>query len=86
MADLGEWLLADTKIKDTVLKTATSAMIAAIDSSVLAFDNGPGAAACHGLTLWWGVGGDWTTYASAYLDVAYAVDMDWYTFLAAYNG
>jgi hypothetical protein len=85
MADLGEWLLADTKIKDTVLRSATSAMIAAIDSSVLAFDNGPGAAACHGLTLWWGVGGDWSTYSAAYLDVAYAVDMDWYTFLAAYN-
>ena len=85
MADLGEWLLADTKIKDTVLRSATSAMIAAIDSSVLAFDNGPGAAPCHGLTLWWGVGGDWSTYKAAYLDVAYAVDMDWYTFLAAYN-
>jgi len=85
MADLGEWLLADTKIKDTVLKAATSAMIVAIDSAVLAFDNGPGAAACHGLTLWWGVGGDWTTYKVAYTEVAFAIDMGWHAFLTAYN-
>lgn len=85
MADLGEWLLADTKIKDTTLKTLTSAMIAAIDSSVLAFDNGPGAAACHGLTLWWGVGGDWDMYDDAYTEVAWAIDMGWWAFLNDYN-
>ena len=77
--------LADTKIKDTVLRTATSAMIAAIDSSVLAFDNGPGATACHGLTLWWGVGGDWDMYEAAYTEVAFAMDMGWHAFLADYN-
>ncbi len=86
MADLGEWLLADTKIKDAALKAATSAMVVAIDSSVLAFDNGPGAAACHGLTLWWGVGGDWTTYKLAYTEVAFAMDTGWHAFLTAYNG
>jgi len=85
MADLGEWLLADSKIKDATLRAATSAMIVAIDSSVLAFVNGPGAAACHGLTLWWGVGGDWTTYMAAYTEVAFAIDMGWYAFLVAYN-
>ena len=85
MADLGEWLLADAKIKDTTLKTMTSAMIAAIDSSVLAFDNGPGAAACHGLTLWWGVGGDWDMYDDAYTEVAWAIDMGWWAFLNDYN-
>ncbi len=86
MADLGEWLLADTKIKDATLRAATSAMVVAIDASVLAFDNGPGATPCHGLTLWWGVGGDWTTYKDAYTEVAWAVDMGWHTFLTAYNG
>jgi hypothetical protein len=85
MADLGEWLVADTKIKDATLKSLTSAMIVAIDSAVLAFDNGPGCAACHGLTLWWGVGGDWTTYQAAYTEVAFAIDMDWHAFLTAYN-
>lgn len=85
MADLGEWLLADSKIKDATLRSATSAMISTIDSSVLAFCNGPGAAACHGLTLWWGVGGDWTTYQAAYTEVAFAIDMGWHAFLADYN-
>jgi len=85
MADLGEWLLADTKIKDAVLRAATSAMVVAIDSAVLAFDNGPGATPCHGLTLWWGVGGDWDMYADAYTDVAFAMDMGWHAFLADYN-
>jgi len=85
MADFGEWLLADTKIKDAALISATSAMITAIDSSVLAFVNGPGAAACHGLTIWWGVGGDWDMYADAYTEVAFAIDMGWYAFLADFN-
>ncbi|MEW5748055.1 MAG: clostripain-related cysteine peptidase [Candidatus Thermoplasmatota archaeon] len=85
MADLGEWLLADAKIKDTTLRTLTSAMIVAIDDAVLAFDNGPGAAACHGLTLWWGVGGDWDMYADAYTEVAWAIDMGWWAFLNDYN-
>jgi hypothetical protein len=85
MADLGEWLLADSKIKDAALRSATSAMISAIDSSVLAFCNGPGAAACHGLTLWWGVGGDWDMYADAYTEVAFAIDMGWHAFLVDYN-
>jgi hypothetical protein len=85
MADLGEWLLADSKIKDSTLRAATSAMIAAIDSSVLAFYNGPGASACHGLTLWWGVGGDWDMYWDAYTEVAFAIDMGWYAFLEDYN-
>ncbi|MBE0518393.1 MAG: hypothetical protein IH630_04095 [Thermoplasmata archaeon] len=85
MADFGEYLLADTKIKDATLRAATSAMIAAIDSSVLAFVNGPGAAACHGLTLWWGVGGDWDMYKDAYIDVAFANDMGWHAFLVDYN-
>jgi hypothetical protein len=85
MADLGECLLADSKIKDATLRAATSAMIAAIDSSVLAFYNGPGAAPCHGLTLWWATGGDWDIYGDAYTEVAFAVDMGWYDFLADYN-
>lgn len=86
MADLGEWILADSKVTDATLRAATSAMIVAIDSSVLAFENGPGATPCHGLTLWWGTGGDWTTYKVAYTDVAYAMDMGWHAFLTAYNG
>jgi len=85
MADLGEWVLADAKIKDATLRAATSAMISAIDTSVLAFYNGPGATPCHGLTLWWATGGDWDAYGDAYLEVAFAMDMGWYDFLADYN-
>jgi len=85
MADLGEALLADSKIKDPVLRAATTDMIALIDDATLAVESGWQADACRGLTLWWGVKGDWKTYKSAYPEVAFAIDMNWYAFLDAYN-
>jgi len=85
MADFGDALLADTKIKDVALRTATTNMIALVDNAVLAVESGWMADSCRGVTLWWGVKSEWKTYSAAYAEVAFAVDMNWRTFLAAYN-
>jgi len=85
LADLGEAIVADVSIGDAALKTASADLVALIDGAVLAVESGPGAEESHGLTLWWGVRGDWRTYSLAYADVSYATDMGWWAFLDEYN-
>lgn len=85
LADFGEALLADSKVTDTTLRTATTNMVALVDSATLAVESGWMADSCRGVTLWWGVKSEWKTYSAAYADVAFAVDMNWRAFLAAYN-
>ena len=86
MADLGDILLANSKIKDATLRAATTAMVTAIDSSVIAYWNGDWASACRGLTLWWGLTSDWSYSGPAYVtEVAFAIDTGWGDFLTDYN-
>jgi hypothetical protein len=85
MGDLGEWLLADSKISDAALRASISAMVAAVDAAVLSVESGKGAEACHGITIWWGLKGDWGTYSAAYTEVAFCEDTVWWDFLDAYN-
>ncbi len=85
MADLGDVLLANSKIGDADLRTATTNMVALVDSAVLAVWGGPGSEDSRGLTIWWGVRGDWSAYSPAYAEVDFAVDLEWYDFLADYN-
>jgi hypothetical protein len=85
MADLGDTLLANSKISDADLRTATANMVALVDSAVLALSVGSGAEDARGLTIWWGVRGDWSFYSPAYAEVDFAVDLGWYDFLVDYN-
>jgi hypothetical protein len=85
VADLGDLLLANSKISDADLRTATANMVALVDSAVLAVWGGQGAEDSRGLTIWWGVRGDWSFYSPAYAEVDFAVDLGWYDFLADYN-
>jgi len=85
MADLGDTLLANSKIKDADLRTATANMVALVDSAVLAVWGGQGAEDSRGLTIWWGVRGDWSFYSPAFAEVYFAVDTGWYDFLVDYN-
>src|SRR4030042_3521926 len=81
LADFGEALLADSKVTDATLRTATTNMVALVDSATLAVESGWMADSCRGVTLWWGVKSEWKTYSAAYAEVAFAVDMNWRTFL-----
>jgi hypothetical protein len=86
LADLGDNLLANSKISNAALRTATAAVVAAVDSSVIAQWTGDWAAACRGLTIWWGLTSDWDYSGPAYLaEVAFAIDTGWGAFLEDYN-
>lgn len=85
MADLCDHIAADATIKDATLKSMSTSVSALVDDAVLAVESGPNAGKCRGMTLYWGVRGDWKTYGPAYAGVAFAMDMGWYAFLAAYN-
>ena len=85
MADLGDTLLANNKFSDADLRAATTAMVDAVDDSVLAVHSCSALPDARGLTLWWGNKGDWRYYGPMYPDTQWAVDMGWYDFLADYN-
>ncbi len=86
IADLGDTILADPSMTDEALRASTEQMVAAVDSSVIVHWGGSAALDNRGLTLWWGVDGDWKAYSEAYAEVAYAQDMGWWAFLDAYKG
>jgi hypothetical protein len=85
LADLCDKIVADATIKDATLKTASTNLAILIDAAVLDVQSGSGADAARGMTLYWRVRSDWKTYSVAYHEVAFAIDMNWYNFLVAYN-
>jgi hypothetical protein len=85
MADFGETLLADPLITDADLRASTMEMVAAIDGAAIAVWGGPAAVDSRGLTLWWGVGGEWKWDSPDYAEVAFAIDTGWWAFLDEYN-
>ncbi len=85
LADLGDALLADASVTDEDLRMFTGQVVSVVDTSVIAFWGGRAAEDSRGLTLWWGWAGDWKYYSEAYAEVAFAVDMGWWDFLAEYN-
>lgn len=85
IADLGDTILADATITDPDLIAATEAMVAAVDGTVITCWGGSAALDSRGMTLWWGVTGDWKTFSAAYADVEYSQVTGWYDFLEAYN-
>lgn len=85
MADFGDTLLADPLIADEGFRSATADMVTAIDGATIVVWGGSAAAEARGLTLWWGVGGEWKWDSVAYAEVAFAVDTGWWAFLDQYN-
>lgn len=85
IACLGDTILGDQSIMDENLRAATAAMVSTIDDSVISKWGGRSAADARGLTLWWGCGGDWKTYSTAYLEVAFSTDFGWWDFLEDYQ-
>lgn len=85
MVDLGNNLLANSKITDPELRALTQAVIAAVEESVLYLDNSERTMMCGGLTLWWGTSTEWAWYSDVYAGVDFALDSGWYDFLVDYN-
>ncbi len=85
IADLGDTLLADSKFSNAALRSATTAMVTAVDDAVLAVHSCSALPDARGLTLWWGVKGDYSYYGPLYPEIQYAIDTGWDDFLADYN-
>jgi len=85
MAQFSMRLLMDRDITDPALKAATAALVSAIDLGVNAQSSG-GKTPLAGMTLWFGIEGEYANYGSAYSTLAFAVDTGWYSFMSGVNG
>ena len=85
LGDLCRRLAADPGL-DVGLRALSATVADDLAGSVLLMSNGSQRAQFSGLTLWWGTGADWQTYRGAYeRQVAFGRDVDWASFLRAYN-
>ncbi len=85
MVDLGNTLLANSKITDPELRALTTQLIAVVEDAVLYMDNSESTTMCGGLTIWWGTSTEWASYSSVYAGLDFALDTGWYDFLVDYN-
>lgn len=87
MADLGDNLLAQSKITDSGLRTATADMVTLIDDAVLAcYGHASKASDARGVTLWWATKNDLMWYGEQYEEEAsFGTDTSWLAFLVEYN-
>jgi len=85
MVDLGNNLLASSKITDPELRALTQAMVSAVEGAVLYMDDTESTSMCGGMTLWWGTSTEWASYSDVYATVDFAVATGWYDFLVDYN-
>jgi hypothetical protein len=87
-ADLSDYavhLLAAKGVTDPSLRAATTDLRTWIASFVVKIWNASKMTACGGITLYFGVGNEWTLSSAAYLETGFAGDTGWGGFLTAYN-
>jgi len=85
MVDLGNKLLANSKITNSALRALTQDMIAAVEDAVLYLDNAESTMMCGGITLWWAGSVDWNFYSDVYAGLDFAAYTGWWDFLSDYN-
>lgn len=85
MVDLGNHLLANSKITDPALRALTQDIITAVEDAVLYLDNAENTMMCGGITLWWGTSTEWNSWSSVYAGLDFAAYTGWYDFLVEYN-
>ena len=86
MADLGDNLLAQSKITDPGFRSATANMVALVDDAVIAEWGAEKCLEARGFTIWFGVRWGFNWYADQYeSDCAFADDTSWFLFLEQYN-
>ncbi|UCE81322.1 MAG: hypothetical protein JSV94_02585 [Methanobacteriota archaeon] len=86
MADLGENLLAQSKITDPGFRTATTNMITLVDDAVIAQWGAEKCLDARGFTVWFGVRWGFNWYADQYeTDCQFGTDTSWFAFLSEYD-
>lgn len=78
-------LLDDRDVTDQVLRDASVALMSALDLGVGA-QSGGGKVPLSGLTLWFGIEGEYANYGPVYSTLAFALDTGWYGFMTEVNG
>lgn len=78
-------LLNDKDVTDPALRDTSTALISAIDLGVNAQSSG-GKTSLAGVTLWFGLGSEYTNYGPVYSGIAFASDTGWYSFMTLVNG
>lgn len=72
-------------VTDPALTGATEALLSAIDAGVGA-QSGGGKSPLAGVTLWFGIKGEYTNYGLLYSILSFAQDTGWYSFMTEVNG
>ena len=86
LADLGDNLLAQSKITDPGFRTATTNMVALVDDAVIAEWGAEKCLEARGFTIWFGVRWGFNWYADQYeTDCQFGTDTSWFEFLSEYN-
>lgn len=86
--DLGDYCvsLQTTKgVTNAQLKADTAALQNAVSSYCIKVWDGKHMTECMGISLYWGVGNEWSGHSASYMQLAFAVDTGWGAFLTAYN-
>jgi len=78
-------LLNDKDVTDGALRDACSALMSALDEGVNAQSGGGKVPLC-GLTLWFGIDGEYANYGTVYSALSFAQDTGWYDFMTGVNG
>jgi len=79
-----EHLLADRHITDQALIDASTEFMSVIDPGVIAQSWGS-TGPLAGITLWFGLGDEFTDYGVRYSGTAFAIETGWHSFLALVN-
>ena len=83
--DYGLHLKTTKGVNDAKLKADTTTMQNAVLGYCIKVWDGKRMTDCKGISLYWGTGNEWSSHATAYMQLAFAVDTGWGAFLTAYN-
>jgi hypothetical protein len=78
-------LLGSKAVTDPALIEATEVLLAAIDAAVGA-QSGGSKSPLSGVTLWFGIKGEYANYGLMYSTLTFAQDTGWYSFMTEVNG
>ncbi len=83
--DYGYTLLITKGVTDVALRAATQNMENTVLTYIVKAWNAAKMTDCKGITLYWGVGSDWSSRQAEYQTLAFSFETGWGSFLAAYN-
>lgn len=78
-------LITTKGVTDAKLNADTTALQNALSSFCIKVWDGKHMTECQGISLYWGKGNEWSSHSDGYMQLAFAVDTGWGSFLTSYN-